>query len=65
MQQVNLVALSKPSATTGCSTANELIAYTARVSNPGNQNNHESAPRLIKYLIKNNKANTATNNKIF
>ena len=52
MQQVNLVALSKPSATTGCSTANELIAYTARVSNPGNQNNHESAPRLIKYLIK-------------
>lgn len=51
-QEVSLVALSKPSATTGCSTANELIAYTARVSNPANQNNHESAPRLIKYLIK-------------
>ena len=51
-QEVSLVALSKPSAATGCSTANELIAYTARVSNPANQNNHESAPRLIKYLIK-------------
>jgi len=31
----------------------EFIAYVARVSNPGNQNNHETAPKLIKYLIKN------------
>jgi len=52
MNEVNLVALSKPNESTGCSTANELIAYTARVSNPNNQNNHESAPRLIRYLIK-------------
>lgn len=28
-----------------------LIAYTARVSNPNNQNNKETAPRLIRYLI--------------
>ena len=51
-KHVSLVALSKPSANTGCSTANELIAYTARVSNPSNQNNNETAPRLIRYLIK-------------
>lgn len=31
-----------------------LVAYMARVSNPGNQNNPESAPKLIKYLAKNN-----------
>lgn len=52
MSEVNLVALSKPSAGTGCSTASELVAYAARVSNPTNQNNTETAPRLIKYLIK-------------
>jgi len=33
--------------------ADEFIAYAARVSNPGNQMNTETAPRLIKYLIKN------------
>lgn len=33
--------------------AQELIAYTARVSNPANQMNMESAPKLITYLIKN------------
>lgn len=32
--------------------AEELVAYCARVSNPANQNNHETAPRLLKYLIK-------------
>jgi thymidylate synthase (FAD) len=31
----------------------ELIAYTARVSNPSNQANMETAPKLIAYLIKN------------
>ena len=29
-----------------------LVAYMARVSNPSNQNNKSTAPRLIKYLIK-------------
>jgi thymidylate synthase (FAD) len=52
MSEVSLVALSKPSATTGCNSASELVAYAARVSNPANQNNSETAPRLIKYLIK-------------
>jgi thymidylate synthase (FAD) len=32
----------------------ELIAYMARVSNPENQDNTETAPKLIKYLMKNN-----------
>jgi thymidylate synthase (FAD) len=31
-----------------------LVAYMARVSNPGNQDNPASAPKLIKYLAKNN-----------
>lgn len=30
----------------------DLIGYMARVSNPANQNNSETAPKLIKYLIK-------------
>lgn len=30
----------------------ELIAYTARVSNPNNQFNHETAPKLLGYLQK-------------
>ena len=32
--------------------AEEQIVYMARVSNPSNQSNMETAPRLIKYLIK-------------
>jgi thymidylate synthase (FAD) len=33
--------------------AESLIAYMARVSNPTNQNNEKTAPKLIDYLIKN------------
>jgi thymidylate synthase (FAD) len=55
MSEVNLVGITKPNAgTTGCFTADELIAYTARVSNPNNQNNTETAPKLISYLIREN-----------
>ena len=32
--------------------AQGLIAYCARVSNPENQHNRETAPRLLKFLIK-------------
>jgi len=53
MSEVNLVGLTKPSAYTGCSTANELVAWAARVSNPSNQNNTATAPKLVQYLIKN------------
>jgi thymidylate synthase (FAD) len=33
--------------------AQNVISYCARVSNPSNQSNFESAPKLIKYLAKN------------
>lgn len=32
--------------------AEDLIVYIARVSNPANQNNLETAPRLLSYLIR-------------
>ena len=53
MSEVNLVGITKPSAYTECTTANELIAWAARVSNPSNQNNTATAPKLVQYLIKN------------
>jgi thymidylate synthase (FAD) len=53
MSEVNLVGITKPSAYTECTTANELIAWAARVSNPTNQNNTATAPKLVQYLIKN------------
>jgi len=49
---VKLVAISKPTIPE-CSTAEELVAYCARVSNPANQNNHGTSAKLIRYLIKN------------
>lgn len=49
---VSLVGMTQPSAATGCHTANQLIAYTARVSNPDNQNNPKTASKLLGYLIK-------------
>lgn len=53
MSEVNLIGITKPSAYTGCVTAEELVAWAARVSNPSNQNNTQTAPRLVRYLIKN------------
>ena len=48
---VKLISLSNP-VTTGISNPEELIAYCARVSNPSNQLNKETAPKLLSYLIK-------------
>ena len=54
MSEVNLVGITQPNEEyTGCKTANELIAWAARVSNPSNQNNTKTAPKLVQYLIKN------------
>ena len=53
MSEVNLIGITKPSAYTDCNTANELIAWAARVSNPSNQNNTVTAPKLVQYLIRN------------
>jgi thymidylate synthase (FAD) len=33
-------------------TVDEFVAYVARVSNPSNQNNKETAPKLLRYLAK-------------
>lgn len=52
MSEVNLVSISKPSSYTGCSTAEELIAWAARVSNPANQGNHTSGPKLVRSLLR-------------
>jgi thymidylate synthase (FAD) len=54
MSEVHLIGITEPNLDyTGCMTANELIAWTARVSNPSNQNNTATAPKLVQYLIKN------------
>jgi thymidylate synthase (FAD) len=53
VSEVNLIGITKPSAYTDCTTANELVAWAARVSNPSNQNNTATAPKLVQYLIKN------------
>lgn len=37
----------------GINTLEEFIVHTARVSNPSNQLNNETAPNLIRYLLKN------------
>jgi len=47
---VDIVAVTRP--TNGLD-VNEFVAYVARVSNPSNQNNTETAPKLLKYLISN------------
>lgn len=49
--RVTLVGLTKPSAYTGCNTAEELVAYCARVSNPKNQANHQTGPKLVRHLL--------------
>lgn len=51
MSSVELVAITVPKVE-GITTAEEFIAYAARVSNPGNQINNETAPKLLKYLVK-------------
>ena len=48
---VKLISITKP-LVEGIQTAEELISYCARVSNPDNQMSVETAPRLLKYLIK-------------
>lgn len=52
---VKLISYSKPSRAMyeeGLMDAQELIAFCARVSNPSNQFNMDTADKLIRYLIK-------------
>jgi thymidylate synthase (FAD) len=64
MSKVTLVAVTEPRIVTSKSTfpqyepdeimsANDFIAYCARVSNPANQNNTQTADKLLAYLVKN------------
>jgi thymidylate synthase (FAD) len=50
--KVKLVSYSKP-VLEGIETPTDLVAFCARVSNPSNQYNKETAEKLIKYLIYN------------
>lgn len=52
MSDVKLVGITKPEID-GIKTAEELVAYCARVSNPSNQANTQSVDKLIRYCIKN------------
>lgn len=53
---VRLIALTKPNhllEQDGIKTAEQLIVYAARVSNPSNQTNTETGARLLRYCIRN------------
>ena len=49
---VKLVSYSKP-VVEGLETPTDLVAFCARVSNPNNQYNNQTAEKLIKYLVDN------------
>ena len=49
---VKLISITKP-LVEGINTAEELISHNARVSNPSNQLNTETAPKLLSYCIRN------------
>ena len=50
--KVKLISLTQPFDHEATGFPEDLIAYCARVSNPENQNNKQTAPRLLKFLIK-------------
>jgi len=50
--RTKIVAITKPLVGDGGMTASEFISYCARVSNPSNQFNTLTAPKLLAYCIK-------------
>jgi len=58
MNTAKIIAVTRPTICTSNDpeapyiTTDELIAYVARVSNPSNQMNTETAPKLLRYLAK-------------
>lgn len=48
--KTKLIAVTKP---VDNMDEEQLLAYIARVSNPKNQDNHETSSKLLKYLVKN------------
>jgi thymidylate synthase (FAD) len=49
--KIELISYSQPESYFAENTT-ELVAFCARVSNPANQNNKETADKLIRYLVK-------------
>jgi len=52
MNTAKIISISKPTID-GIESAEDFIAYTARVSNPSNQMNTETSEKLLKYLVRN------------
>jgi thymidylate synthase (FAD) len=52
MNTAKIVAVTNP-LVEGVDSADQFIAYTARVSNPSNQMNNETSEKLLKYCIRN------------
>lgn len=52
MNNAKIVAITNP-LVDGVKSADEFIAFTARVSNPSNQMNSETAEKLLRYCIRN------------
>jgi thymidylate synthase (FAD) len=48
-----LIRVEKDNGDMAPMTVGEFVAYVARVSNPSNQNNTLTAPKLLRYLVKN------------
>ena len=53
MISVKLVAYTQPTIEVGASDPEQFISYCARVSNPSNQENYDTAEGLLKYCIRN------------
>lgn len=52
MISAKVVGVTMPTETTGLDLPEELVSYCARVSNPDNQRNTETADRLLSYCIR-------------
>lgn len=51
-QSVKIIAMSQPLNLELMPDAEAIIGYCSRVSNPSNQMNHETADKLLRYLVK-------------
>lgn len=52
MQQVKLISMTQPMDGFEFKTAQDLLSYITRVSNPSNQNNFDTTEKLIRYCLR-------------
>ena len=52
MQSVKLISMTQPVQGHGFKTAQDLLAYVTRVSNPPNQKNFNTSEKLIRYCLR-------------